>query len=583
MLVRAVATATERSNAIGSIELECTDSGLVMIYHGVGAFAAGYATGALTTDTRVVVPWSHVLEARFEGDQLWLHIDAAVTPHNRLSLHRFASGDTADFAERQRQRGVIRVAALAAIVVTVLAAAITVPRISPRAGAIATLLVGATGASGVLGIGLLADRYVAAGGRSPRSVREAFAMELAAFYPGLVRTRSRAAPKKKDAIDWTALGALLPRTTTAIAITMTACLLGAVLTVRYVLTNGDRSGRIAARDSVRDRSRPLEPELTDRSVPEDAPPKKAAPPAPRRKPEPTAKRTIPSGDVAQSGGACQCKHGESPMWSRGLPKLSLLTFNRRVRRDGTRKRMSLDLAAVNNGDEEMNELSLVVQFFDVEPPPSNKLVPSQARAVYFEGPLSPGAAIKWSVEARGSAYAVENPVKDRIGRDGRGAATADQIALLLNANNRPVRLHGAMLLAYLGDARAKEAALKLKDALREDEAPYLSRLLRAVSAVRTCNLKVTGSGVKRSAQACVYNASDAVQSNLALRGRALDASVDHQLPVDAPPRVVGESTWALPNPLEPQTGVVVQGTLTLDSATDPAAYEAFADRADLLP
>jgi hypothetical protein len=48
MRVRAVAAASERSNAVGSVELECTPHGLVIVYLGLGSFSEGYTPGALT-------------------------------------------------------------------------------------------------------------------------------------------------------------------------------------------------------------------------------------------------------------------------------------------------------------------------------------------------------------------------------------------------------------------------------------------------------------------------------------------------------------------------------------------------------
>ena len=52
MKVRAVAIASERSNAIGALELECTPHGLVIVNLGIGSFTEGYAPGALTSGTK---------------------------------------------------------------------------------------------------------------------------------------------------------------------------------------------------------------------------------------------------------------------------------------------------------------------------------------------------------------------------------------------------------------------------------------------------------------------------------------------------------------------------------------------------
>ena len=92
MKVRAVAIASDRSNAIGTVELECTPHGLVLVHLGVGAFSEDYAPAALTSGTRVLVPWSAIDEATIENDRVFLAFDAALSPHHRLLLANFSGG-----------------------------------------------------------------------------------------------------------------------------------------------------------------------------------------------------------------------------------------------------------------------------------------------------------------------------------------------------------------------------------------------------------------------------------------------------------------------------------------------------------
>src|SRR5690606_13841192 len=134
-----------------------------------------------------------------------------------------------------------------------------------------------------------------------------------------------------------------------------------------------------------------------------------------------------------------------------LPKLSLIAFNHRTVTRGNAELTLLDVAAVNNSSEELTELSLNLQFYVVDATPEHRRSPGDHRAVYYQGPLAPGEAIKWAVEARGSAFELLNPIAGSISPNGEGAATPDAVMALLKANNRAVRLHGAMLLAYLGD------------------------------------------------------------------------------------------------------------------------------------
>jgi hypothetical protein len=177
---------------------------------------------------------------------------------------------------------------------------------------------------------------------------------------------------------------------------------------------------------------------------------------------------------------------------------------------------------------------------------------------------------------------VEHGVAGDIGPGGDGAAPTNLIATLLGANHRPVRLHGAMLLAYLGDPRARAATLELKEALREDEAPYLDRVLRALGEVRACELRVSRAGQRRTVEACVFNAANEPRQDLGFQLRALETEPTHADSVSEPPTALVEKSWSIPGALEPQSGVRVRAELDLDGA-DPGAFEIIADRRDLLP
>ena len=178
MKVRAIATAAERSNVIGTVELECTPTGLALVYLSVAAFSDGYAPGALASDAQLIVPWASVREARVEGEQLYLALDPAVTPHNRLTLTNFSAGDTVHHREVYRQRVILRIGATGAALVSLLVVALMVPRIAPRTSALTALLIGAATALAVLAVGLIADRRVATGGADSDTIREALIAQL---------------------------------------------------------------------------------------------------------------------------------------------------------------------------------------------------------------------------------------------------------------------------------------------------------------------------------------------------------------------------------------------------------------------
>ncbi len=587
MKVRAIAIATERSNAIGTVELECTPHGLALVYLGVGSFSADYTPGALTHGTQVLVPWANVREARVDGEQLFLDLDSTATPHQRLSLVNFSTGNSVHHRELYRQRLVLRLAVTGTALVGLLVVVLTVPRIAPRASALTALFIGAVTAAGVLLLGLWADRQVARGGADSDTVREAFAGQLAIFLPTLGRSprAPRPPPKLPRLPD---LQGVLPRTTLAVVITLTAGLLGLVLMGSWVIGAGDSGTSTAAR-SRPSRATPAAEPYPDEDVapprPKRAAPIRSTPPPaltpPRPPPPPVAP---PSGDVASVSGSCRCPRADSALWSEPIGKLSALVLAERKQRVGTRTQIELDIAAVNNSDEEIRDLTMVIEFFEQDPPPSSKRYSVAARSVYFEGPLTPGQAIKWTVEARGTTYEIKNPIEGHLGVHGEGAAPTNLLAELLNANHRPVRLHGAMMLAFLGDPRAREAALVLREALREDEAPYLERLIAATGDIRACQLTVSDTGMQRTVSACVFNAAREAKSGLALRVRALDSPVTHLRPVESPALVLAEGTWKLPAALQPDQGVQAAAQLDLSAAGEPnpAMFEVFADRFEVL-
>jgi hypothetical protein len=222
----------------------------------------------------------------------------------------------------------------------------------------------------------------------------------------------------------------------------------------------------------------------------------------------------------------------------------------------------------------------LVEFFDRDPPPSNKRYPVDTRPLFYEGPIRPAQALKWSVEARGVEFEVHSPIPGDVGPFGDDAAPANLFAELLDANHRPVRLHAAMMLSFLGDPRAREAVLVLREALREDEAPYLNRLLQAQLPVRVCQLKFEHA--RRAGSACVFNRGVEPRSDLGLRVRALRGEVSHAEPVGMPPEVARESSYHLPGELGAGEGRVATFSFDLQGERAPA-FEAFADRYDLLP
>lgn len=575
--------ASERSNAVGTVELECAPVGLSLVYVGVGGFSDGYIPTNTAENAKLIVPWPELAEASVDGEQVFLALDPKLGPLNRLCLVNFSTGNTAHHHKLYRRRLLVRLATVGAALSGALIASAAAFRLAPGTSAVSALGIAFTTAAALCVLGLFADQLLKSGGLEGSLAREAFIAELSGFVPSLVRSPAaplRAGPPKIPPVAL--FQGILPRTTAAIVMSLTALTLAFVLMVRWLLTS-DPAHELAAHAAR------LNQQTLGQAPPTEAPALIAAPAVTREAPKPAAPAAsaapAPSTDGAAS---CRCRRADSLLWQNPIPKLSVLTLSQHVRRGREEEErkdknyLELTIGIVNNSSDPLRDVSLIVEFFEKDPPPSNKRYSSATRPLFFEGPLLPGQAIKWDVEARGTDFEVHNPLGGDIGAEGDNGAPTNLLADLLHAHNRAVRMHGAMLLTYFGDPRAKDAIMELREALREDEAPYLDRLLQAVSEIHACALKVSEYGESRSVSACVFNAGKEPRKNLGLRLRALDAAGLSENPSGAPPNVLSEATLPVPGELLPDTGVRVTGDFNLGGAK-PLAFEAFADRIDLLP
>jgi hypothetical protein len=365
MKVRAVAVASERSNAIGTVELECTPHGLSLVHLGVGAFSEDYAPAALTSGTRVLVPWSAVDDAQIEGERLFLTFDPTLSPHHRLLLGSFSLGRTAEPSTIKRQRAVVRAASFAAALVLGLVGAELASRVVGLGPALA-IGAGVMGACGVLLVGLLADRLLVFGGVPPDAVREEFERELDTYLPSLARVHAPP-PRKVRRVTLAELQGLLPRTTFAIVVTLTAGGLAAVLVAHWTLHDEARASAFAepqtrvapAAAAARDEEAPL--------APQPARPLQAAP-KPRRPAAAAAGAGVTPGDP------CRCVRADSLLWADPIPRHSVLYLKQRVRpgrgaphHESVRKKyLDLDVAVVNNGNVSIDEITLVVLFYNAD-------------------------------------------------------------------------------------------------------------------------------------------------------------------------------------------------------------------------
>lgn len=581
-----MAKSSERSNAAGAVELECAEPGLLLGYRGVFALSDGYIPGAVATGSDLLVPWTSVTQSALEGEELFLEVDASLTPLNRLCLTGFSAGEEQlPPDESRRRRLVVRIAS-GGLAFTAALAAFAGAR---GAGATPSLSLSVSAALltalAVLAVGFWADRFVAT--PVPRLTgdlaRELFVAELSRFRPAFTRAPAAPPPARPPLVFY--FERLIPRTTAAIVITLSAALLGTLLTTRVIVLDEGTSRRSARVGS----------EPADDASDESAPPVAArgpeaaavAPAALKSKaavaPSPTPP---PAGNAVQLGETCRCVRSDSALWQEPIPRLSLLVLGQRVRKgrgedeNRRKKYLEVELGIVNNGKTDVPEVSLLVEFFERDPPPSNKRYSVSTRPLFYEGPLRPAQAIKWSVEAQGVEFEVHNPVPGNVGPFGDDAAPSNLFAELLSANHRPVRLHAAMMLTFLSDPRARDAVLELREALREDEAPYLNRLIVAQAPVKVCKLEVEPA--RQSGKACLFNSSNEAKKDWGLRVRALAAEVSHGDPIGQPPEVKVESSYHVPGELAPNEGRVA--TFGFDARGERVeTFEAFADRYDLLP
>ena len=107
MRFRATAISSERSNAAGAVELECSAAGLVLAYQGMFALSEGYVPGAVASGAELTVPWPAVVETTLEGDQLFVEVDQRVTPLNRLCLTAFTAGTEPLLPDESRRRRLV--------------------------------------------------------------------------------------------------------------------------------------------------------------------------------------------------------------------------------------------------------------------------------------------------------------------------------------------------------------------------------------------------------------------------------------------------------------------------------------------
>lgn len=546
MRVRAISLASARSNVVGALEIDCSADGLSITYVDAALLSDQGIPVAIDAGRTVTVSWPQVRDARVLGDAVAFELDPAPWPTQRLLLVRFEATRSTSPHRIFRRRMATRTIGLGLSIVVVLATSIALPRLSPELGWRIAVSIGAVLGLLVVGLGVVVDNSLATGGLRSRIVRELFIGELLSLVPGLPRDPT---PVTTKSIRWSRVGGVAPRATFGVSLLFVSLLLIAAAMPR---TNTAQGGPAAL------------------------------PPTESSSPPPPPESVAPVAPYVQVMGPCECAHDEGPLGSEPLPRVSLLTVSSRTFQRAGRSHVELELAAVNNGSRDIGDLASVIEFSQGDKEAWSKPVNVSVRAVFHKTLVS-GAAIKWRVEAEGETVRMRAPtsrgalIEGAVRHDGEGAAPTSAIAELLDARNVPVRLHAAMLLAFLDDAHAREQLSKLESAVGDGEKVYVNRLIEAIGALRACRVAIVDEGARRRLSACITNVTNDRAASIDITFRALDKPASLRAPQAPAPEVLREWSFGVPGGIESKRGTEVRADVDLAAVSKaPGAFEAFA-------
>ncbi len=524
----AIAIASRRANAVGAVRLGCAPEGLEIELLRVGSFTAGFAPGGVVEAVRFRVPYTAVRGLVREGRTLCLALDPAVaTPYNRFALVRFSDDPSEALVGAYRARARARLASLVMPVPLGLLAAVLAPR-GLVSGWLGLAAVGAVAALSTWALLREAVAWLSWGGPVSDRYRDALEAELSRRL-GLAPARVAI-----DAYGARPLEADAPRPRLGAAIAIGALALAVVGAIAFLKRYAGEPPAASTRDGAGEPLRAGIAAAARRAASADL-----TPPAP----------TLPR---------CLCDRAASPLWERPVPVLSVLYASRRdggatddisPRPDKNGKmRYDFDLSVVNNGAAPLFDVKVVVTF--ARRSPEGNRVGIKERGLFWEGELAPGAAVKWRVRAPGTEMRVDTDALGDLPADGSGVAPADAFFALTSARRGVVRAHAAMMLAYLRDPRALEAAQRLDGAGAALER-LRARVQRASQPLVACAIRADEASGE--ATACVFNAQSAPVEGFTLSEvpdeEAESPPAPRSWPVDA--RVPVHEGVVVPLPVEP--------------------------------
>jgi hypothetical protein len=531
--VGALALAGHRANAVGAVRVTllpldeggAEPPGLTIELIRVAGFSLGFAPGGVAEPVSFRVPYTAVRGLVREGRVLYLAFDpAVVTPYNRFALAGFAEDPAESLARAFRARARARWASYL---------------VPGPAGALAGMLVPEDLSAGVLGrasVGALVALVLFAvlrelwvwrtwGGPLSDRLRDRFEAELAArlaLVPTLVvrppspllalrlpahRRALRAAqplvpqarpaesvapaPQPSERLAWPL----------ALAVAAAAGLVGVMVFLqRYAGPQSPPPAVELLASGLGHAARSVRPDVHEVPDPE----------------------------------RCTCARADSPLWKDGVPTLAMLTFHGDDEASAPlvptidraeRPQLDFDLAVVNDGARPLRDVRLTLSF--ARRSPAGRRVGAVDRGLFWGGLLPPGAAVKWRVSAPGSEMVVDASVTGTLAKARLDPAPADAFFRLLSSRFRAVRVHGALMLAYLRDPRADEAVRALGSQSAADEA-LLARIRRAAAPVIACDVGRDEGRV----EACIFNGSSRAQRGLVLRDVVPSGTPAHGAPIE---------------------------------------------------
>jgi hypothetical protein len=523
----ALAIAARRANVAGVVRLVCTPEGLEIELIRVTGISLGFAPGAVAEPVSVRVPYTAVRGLVREGRLLYLALDPAlVKPYSRFALARFSEdpGDVLMRASEARARA--RWASfLLPLPLGALAAALVSADLA--GGTLGRAAVGAVVAIAAWALLRELTAWQTWGGPLSDRLRDRFEAELAerlALAPALpepppavvrrpVRTASTSsawtspaatslfatapvparapeiAPPPPARTRFRPPRLALPRVVGKPLLAAIGAALGVLVVVAFL-------GRYAV-----ERTPPPAVERAQRGLAAAA---RSVHPDVRAAPEPPH---------------CLCARADSPLWENGIPWLSVLTFegDEAATADPEPKldkrdfpKYQFDLAIVDNAARALRDVRLTLTF--ARRTAGGKRVGAVDRGLFWEGVLAPGHAVKWHVSAPGNELRTDVSVTGTLESARLDPAPADAFFALTSARVRAVRVHGAVMLAYLRDPRAADVARALAAQSSADDV-RLARVRRAAAPVIACDVRRN----EETLEACIFNGASQPKSGLALR------------------------------------------------------------------